>query len=80
MSLSRRLTTKWNWQLFDKAGRVLAVTGIAAELWPEEFSSQSDAETWLGERWRDLADSGVASVTLLADDNTEYGPMDLRPE
>lgn len=39
--------------------------------------NQSDAESWLGERWRDLADAGVASVTLLEDDRTVYGPMSL---
>lgn len=41
------------------------------------FSSQSDAESWLGESWRVLAEAGVAGVTLLMDDQHVYGPMPL---
>ena len=29
------------------------------------FASQSDAESWLGENWRDMAAAGVVEVTLL---------------
>lgn len=39
--------------------------------------SQSDAETWLGENWPDLADAGVSSVSLYEGDRLEYGPMSL---
>jgi hypothetical protein len=41
------------------------------------FSSQSDAESWLGESWRQLAAAGVAGVTLLHDGKKVYGPMPL---
>ncbi len=41
------------------------------------FSSQSDAESWLGEAWRRLAEAGVAGVTLLHDGEKVYGPMPL---
>jgi hypothetical protein len=41
------------------------------------FSSQSDAESWLGESWRKLADTGIAGVTLLHDGERVYGPMPL---
>ena len=41
------------------------------------FSSQSDAESWLGEAWRTLAAAGVAGVTLLRDGERVYGPMPL---
>lgn len=41
------------------------------------FSSQSDAESWLGEAWRSLAESGVAGVTLMQDGKRVYGPMPL---
>jgi hypothetical protein len=41
------------------------------------FSSQSDAESWLGESWRHLAEAGVAGVTLTSDDKDVYGPMPL---
>ena len=42
-----------------------------------DFPSQSDAESWLGEAWRELAEHGVATVTLLNDGKREYGPMPL---
>jgi hypothetical protein len=32
---------------------------------PSSFPSQSDAESWLGESWRELSTAGVASVTLI---------------
>jgi hypothetical protein len=41
------------------------------------FSSQSDAESWLGESWRRLAEAGVAGVTLVHDGDDVYGPMPL---
>ncbi len=44
---------------------------------PGEFSSQSDAESWLGEAWRTLAAAGVAGVSLQHDDEHVYGPMPL---
>jgi len=40
-------------------------------------SSQSDAESWLGETWRDLAEAGVAQATLLDEGSVVYGPMSL---
>lgn len=42
-----------------------------------EFPSQGDAETWLGESWRELLSDGVAQVTLLESDRVGYGPMPL---
>ncbi|MDQ1681852.1 MAG: hypothetical protein QOG52_1240 [Frankiaceae bacterium] len=43
----------------------------------ESFPTQSDAETWLGEQWRDLRAEGVVSATLLDGDRVVYGPMAL---
>ena len=45
----------------------------------ETFPTQSDAESWLGEEWRDLLDAGVDTVFLLEDGQPIYGPMSLRP-
>ncbi|WP_347350063.1 hypothetical protein [Intrasporangium sp.] len=42
------------------------------------FPTQSDAESWLGETWRDLSGSGVETVTLHRGDAVVYGPMSLR--
>ena len=40
-------------------------------------TSQSDAESWLGEKWRELAEAGVAQATLFDDRRKVYGPMSL---
>ena len=42
--------------------------------------TQGDAETWLGETWRELLDAGVDAVVLLEDDREVYGPMSLHQE
>lgn len=39
---------------------------------PSSFSSQSDAESWLGESWRALAAAGVETVTLVDGQSTLY--------
>jgi hypothetical protein len=65
----------WTWQLEKADGTVLGARGLAAET----FSSQSDAESWLGENWRTLLEAGVDQVSLLEDGRTEYGPMSLHP-
>ena len=46
---------------------------------PGRFSTQADAETWLGQNWEALADEGVASVSLHEDCREVYGPMSLSP-
>lgn len=43
------------------------------------FPNQSDAESWVGETWRDLLASGVHQVTLFEGDRKVYGPMGLNP-
>ena len=44
------------------------------------FPTQADAESWLGENWRELLAAGVHQVTLLDGDRTVYGPMSLHPD
>ena len=64
----------WRWRLLDAAGaEITTAEGSEAR----RFSSQSDAETWVGEFWRDLVDQGVDAVTLLEGDREVYGPMSL---
>ena len=65
----------WTW-------RVETSSGDAATLPFEvpEFPSQSDAESWVGEVWRDLAEAGAGQVVLLEDDHVVYGPMSLAAE
>lgn len=64
----------WTWKYFGADGD--PVEGAD----PGRFSTQADAETWLGHSWRALADEGVASVSLFEDGRKVYGPMSLRPE
>jgi hypothetical protein len=61
----------WTWRLEGADGK--EITGPASPAHP----NQSDAESWLGENWRGLADEGVAQATLFADDKRVYGPMSL---
>jgi hypothetical protein len=42
------------------------------------FPSQAEAESWIGESWRDLLDAGIDQVTLLEGDRVVYGPMSLQ--
>jgi hypothetical protein len=65
----------WTWQ-FQKADGAPAGS---RSLPKETFGSQGDAETWLGEQWRNLLDSGVDQVSLMEDGRCEYGPMSLHP-
>jgi hypothetical protein len=44
----------------------------------ETFSSQSDAESWLGQAWRELVADGVVTAVLLEDERVEYR-MSLLP-
>lgn len=64
----------WIWRLEATDGS--ALTGPSAPAAPSQ-PTQSDAESWLGENWRDLAEAGVAQVSLLEDGRLEYGPMSL---
>ncbi|MGH3095647.1 MAG: hypothetical protein ACRDMV_06550 [Streptosporangiales bacterium] len=65
----------WQWRYEDASGSVIEQ---AAELDAgNRFSSQADAESWLGENWRALLDAGVHQVTLLEEEREVYGPMGL---
>jgi len=61
----------WSWRYEGTAGQ--AVEGPV-----ETFGTQADAESWIGQEWRELAVAGVTSVTLLEDDRPEY-QMSLLP-
>ena len=68
------MTAQWTWTYLDADGT--AMTGKA--LVSTGFPSQSEAESWLGERWRELADLGVDAITLEYAGEVVYGPMSLR--
>jgi hypothetical protein len=58
----------WTWQ-YQPAEAAAEPSG--------SFSTQSDAENWIGESWRELAAAGVSGVILLRDGERVYGPMPL---
>ncbi|MCX5196871.1 hypothetical protein OOK31_23740 [Streptomyces sp. NBC_00249] len=62
----------WVWR-FEKADG--SETAPAVE--PEEFTTQGDAESWIGEVWKELLDGGAEKVTLFEDDTQIY-VMSLR--
>ena len=59
----------WTWRYEN--------TGATPPGRSEEFPTQGDAESWIGETWRELAADGVDAVTLFEDDRDVYGPMSL---
>jgi hypothetical protein len=61
----------WTWRYENGEGQ--PVTGPG-----ETFSSQADAESWIGQEWRELAGNGVAQVVLVEDDRVDYR-MSLLP-
>ncbi len=66
----------WWWRTEDEDGNEVTVTG---ELAGERFPSQSDAESWVGEVFGELAAQGVDAVVLFEGDKRVYGPMSLHP-
>ncbi|MFI5838566.1 hypothetical protein ACIA8K_02445 [Catenuloplanes sp. NPDC051500] len=55
----------WNWRYEDSDGK--PVEGPS-----EAFSNQADAESWIGQTWRELQSNGVSTVVLVEDDRVEY--------
>jgi hypothetical protein len=67
------MSFSWRYESLDGSD----VTG--AGLPQERFPTQADAESWIGETWRELLDGGVDQVSLLEGDRVVYGPMSLHP-
>ncbi|MFI5731287.1 hypothetical protein ACIA49_14290 [Kribbella sp. NPDC051587] len=66
----------WVWRFETPTGAVVDPSEVGGT----EFSAQGDAESWLGEIWRDLVDKGVGQVFLLEDGREVYGPMSLEAQ
>lgn len=62
----------WTWRIDKTDG-----SDVPLDFEVPEFSAQGDAESWLGEVWRELADAGADQATLLEDGRLVYGPMSL---
>ncbi|WP_305789290.1 hypothetical protein [Symbioplanes lichenis] len=61
----------WSWRYEGVDGQPVAGP-------QESFSSQADAESWLGQVHRDLTAAGVTQVSLVEDDRVDY-KMSLLP-
>lgn len=66
----------WLWRYEGPAGEPVELTDGPEQ---ESFPSQADAESWVGETWRELREKGVSAVTLFEEDRKAYGPMSLDP-
>jgi hypothetical protein len=65
----------WTWRYESAAGEQVSPAEAPAI---EPFSTRSDAESWLGENYRELLSAGVDQVTLLQDGTASY-TMSLHP-
>ncbi|WP_369237759.1 hypothetical protein AB5J56_32320 [Streptomyces sp. R21] len=65
----------WTWR-FEKSDG----TEVEPAVVPEEFTTQGDAESWIGEIWKDLVEGGADQVFLFEDSTKIYGPMSLHAE
>lgn len=63
----------WWWRLEQASGDSVEVE----EYTDARFPNQADAESWIGEVWPELVESGVDAVTLFEGDREVYGPMSL---
>ncbi|MFC4051306.1 MULTISPECIES: hypothetical protein [Actinomadura] len=63
----------WSWRLEKADGRTVGMS-------EETFSTQADAESWLGENWRGLRADDVDTVTLLDGESVVYGMSLHDPE
>ncbi|MGW6913986.1 hypothetical protein ACWGB8_09220 [Kitasatospora sp. NPDC054939] len=57
----------WTWRYEKADGTVVDQEGGR-----EEFPGQGDAESWIGEEWKRLAEDGVDTAVLLEDDRVIY--------
>ena len=67
------MSEEWTWTYEAADGSAMSGEGLSETVFP----TQSDAESWFGEVWHDLAAAGVAAVTLHRDGEKVYGPMSL---
>ncbi|HET9380353.1 MAG TPA: hypothetical protein VFP69_05940 [Streptomyces sp.] len=65
----------WTWRFEAADG-----TEVQPAVQPEEFTTQGDAESWIGEQWKELLSGGVDQVRLFEDSTEIYGPMSLRAD
>jgi hypothetical protein len=65
----------WTWRVERSDG-----SDVELDFDVPDFAAQGDAESWLGELWREMAEAGAEQVTLVEDGRVVYGPMSLQAE
>ncbi|QGV81002.1 hypothetical protein [Streptomyces ficellus] len=65
----------WTWRFERSDG-----TEVQPAVDPEDFTTQGDAESWVGEHWQALKEGGADQVVLFEDEAKVYGPMSLHAE
>ncbi|MFE1444299.1 hypothetical protein [Streptomyces sp. NPDC058739] len=65
----------WTWR-FEKSDG----SEVEPAVQPKEFTTQGDAESWIGEHWKDLQAGGADQVRLFEDTTEIYGPMSLHAD
>lgn len=68
----------WSWEFVKTDGSVHPTLPVAFAA-DNEFHSQADAESWIGQVYEDLLDIDVEAVKLKNDDGAEVYQMDLNP-
>ncbi|PSK90538.1 hypothetical protein CLV63_12272 [Murinocardiopsis flavida] len=58
----------WTWRYEAADGGILD----AGQFPDESFTSRGDAESWLGEHWREVQEGGAEKVTLLEEATAVY--------
>ena len=69
----------WTWQLLAGPDNRVVPDPEGVEQPAGGFPTQADAESWVGEVWRDLLAAGVDAVSLYEAGRFVYGPMSLHP-
>jgi hypothetical protein len=69
----------WTWQMHAGADAQVVPDPESLPQPSGGFPSQGEAETWVGEVWRELVTEGVDAVSLFEEGRKVYGPMSLHP-
>src|SRR3954467_1647007 len=63
----------WTWRLEDPAGAAIEPASLGVDV--PQTDNQGDAESWLGENWRELLARGGAAGALFGGEDEGYGPL-----
>ncbi len=71
-------TGEWIW-IFQRSDST-PVDPLPGSAVTSGFPSQTEAEAWVGEAWRNLLADGIDAVSLYEGDRLVYGPMSLHAQ